>query len=444
MLACALLALAAIVPVYPPDGLVPAILAAADGDTLLLASGTYYPTATTLFGVDVTKSITIRASTTGGATIDGQDSFTPFRIRGTGPVVLEGLNITHGRGMEGGGMFVKETATSVTVNFCTFFNNVGLDAGGGAFIRDTASQSMNIVFNDCQFDGNQALESGGGAVLIQQVNAGSTAVFNRCSFTNNAATSAGGGTSGGGLKVKLFAVGTTTLHTTVFRANRAGGSGGGISVQGGSLFATATTVTDNTAGAFGGGIDLFWHDEARFDVCDVARNRADGAWGGGGFWIGGGRNAITSCSITENSAAYAGGGLAHNDGTTTLMSTLIDANNASRALNVNPSSGLLYYKLPLWPGHWLPNSKCIVNRDGCMNTHDGCEATRELCAVTAGDSSVDWMPTVTNADGVTYRCKAPIALVQPCDYQQQPELLGTKVPPPPHSAHIGPTPQCTL
>ena len=118
-----------------------------------------------------------------------------------------------------------------------------------------------------------------------------------------------------------------------------------------------------------------------------------------------------------------GGGMLLYGGTMTLTLTRIFDNKPNQ---IEPTAGVLYYRLPTAPGHWLPNSACIVYREACEIDIDGayvddaCPATREKCLETAGQR-----PRVTVGD-YTYYCNKP-TLTQPCDWESSPELLGEKI-----------------
>ena len=42
--------------------------------------------------------------------------------------------------------------------------------------------------------------------------------------------------------------------------------------------------------------------------------------------------------------------------TVTLSLTLLSDNVAEEGASIQPLAGSIYYRLPTWPGHWLPNS----------------------------------------------------------------------------------------
>ena len=84
-----------VVNVGPTDDLVSVLAAASAGDEIVLADGTYTPTADGENALVINKDITIRAQNHGQAVLDGQDSRRVIKIE-SGTVALEGLTITRG------------------------------------------------------------------------------------------------------------------------------------------------------------------------------------------------------------------------------------------------------------------------------------------------------------------------------------------------------------
>ena len=111
-----------------------------------------------------------------------------------------------------------------------------------------------------------------------------------------------------------------------------------------------------------------------------------------------------------------GGGLYNEGGDVAMQHTLFRDNVAPTGANINPDGGLIFYTLPTPPGYWLPNSACVVNREPCGSNTD-CQQTAAECSVTAGNPP-DYQPRVNG-----YQCNPPI-LIQTCDWQSDPELLG--------------------
>ncbi|TMA58756.1 MAG: hypothetical protein E6J75_04665 [Deltaproteobacteria bacterium] len=93
-----------------------------------------------------------------------------------GDVVLEGLTITGGTGIDGygGGLYMRNS--DAVFRNCVFRGNAGRMDGGGAFILTSGG-----FFKDCTFQQNTAVRFGGGMAL----NLGATTIFDGCAFVEN-------------------------------------------------------------------------------------------------------------------------------------------------------------------------------------------------------------------------------------------------------------------
>eukprot|EP01012_Entosiphon_sulcatum_P019671 TRINITY_DN2457_c0_g1_i1.p1 TRINITY_DN2457_c0_g1~~TRINITY_DN2457_c0_g1_i1.p1 ORF type:complete len:810 (-),score=118.61 TRINITY_DN2457_c0_g1_i1:247-2676(-) len=264
----------------------------------------------------------------------------------------------------GGGAFYADQAQSVTFENCNFTNNNGANGAGGYLRASTVS------YTDCNFAGNHAA-TGGGAVwtLLDTVPS-----FTRCKFEKNSAASRGGGgvviairdttatisqsefinnaasgdtSHGGGVLVIL---GTLQITNTLFSDNTAGGLGGGLAVEksgiGNGHAALDNCTFQNNVATFGGGLSINETAEGHvvnsLFVNNTATKGGGGAYytrdlgqteivefvashfqkniaaRGAGVYFGGNANEETCIGLqdnefTENSAAYAGGGIFYDD-----------------------------------------------------------------------------------------------------------------------------------
>ncbi|HZU37783.1 MAG TPA: hypothetical protein VFA18_17820 [Gemmataceae bacterium] len=196
----------------------------------------------------------------------------------------------------------------------TLANNSVAGAGGGMFLRDEASNTAfaatvvdNAVSNNTASANSVGTEGGEGGGMYVRASGSSNTValtFNR--FSNNDAA-----TNGGGLFFR-FDTGTATVSSNTINDNRAGTDGGGMYLTGNTTGGLASTVnlftdtwTDNHAGTDGGGLYI--------DANVLAHLMSD--------------------SITYNSAGTAGGGVFNNDGTVTVMDSIIMDNTAPTGPN---------------------------------------------------------------------------------------------------------------
>jgi fibronectin type 3 domain-containing protein len=104
--------------------------------------------------------------------------------------------------------------------------------------------------------------------------------------------------------------------------------GGGISNTG-TLTITNSTVSDNFASEYGGGI--FNYGPLTITNSLISGNTADGGRGGGGIsnYGGGATLDMTACTISGNSSAGNGGGIASYNGTLNLINCTISGNHAA-------------------------------------------------------------------------------------------------------------------
>ena len=167
--------------------------------------------------------------------------------------------------------------------------------------------------------GKNATLDGNKLGRVLRINSGTTNIRN-LTITNGQTTSLGGG---------IYArPGTTAVLVNVLVTRNAAGAnnfGGGIEAdENSSVTLIDSTVTGNTAGG-SGGIDMFF-SKVSLNNSVVTGNEATGAttdgclFGGvfyscaGGIWNYHGRLALTNSTVSENTAAYRGGGM-RNDAT---------------------------------------------------------------------------------------------------------------------------------
>ena len=286
--------------------------AAADGEILYVAAGTYTGErnrALNFWG----KAILLDAV---GVTIDCENVARGFEFtRGEDQrSVVRGITIRHGSSSEGGAVwcflgsptflgctftsntaFRRGGAISITDEVgprlidCTFLHNHANEEGGAAYCWGTTTQ-----FSGCYFEGNTA--PGGGALMNEQANPH----VERCVFVNNQADVLGGaiynrfGSRGsyqgctlqGNRAVDGGAVHNDRSHP-LFSACRI--QGNSATNRGGAMHAFASdphmvncTLAYNAAGQRGGALSA---EEARPRLvhCTVAYNRT-GEEGGGGLF----------------------------------------------------------------------------------------------------------------------------------------------------------------
>ncbi|GJM44052.1 MAG: hypothetical protein DHS20C21_08940 [Gemmatimonadota bacterium] len=237
-----------------------AINAAAPGDTVEVACGTYFESEIALRdGVYVTSE----TGDPGCVTIDAQQEGRVFYCSGVdSAAALVGLTITGGRADTGGGILCKSASTP-RIESCVIEGNVAGE-GGGIFCFHSSPPISDCVIRD-----NEALAWGGGLSCYD--NASPT--VSNCTIEGNSA-----GDYGGGVWAFFFA--HPTLGSCSIAGNAAGLDGGGVhGISSDALF-TDCQIVGNSAGAHGGGLK-FTDSNATLTSCTVAGNLAIAGQGGG-------------------------------------------------------------------------------------------------------------------------------------------------------------------
>jgi len=250
------------------DAVAVAILAAAPGDEIWVAAGTYVPTSSAdrtishalktdvavlggFTGVETAVDqrdwkihVTVLSGDIGVAGVSSDNSFHVVRPPGVGATaILDGFTVSGGRAnnpaifndRSGGGILCLAGA-SPTVRNCRFVANHADSYGGGGFATSSSPR-----FEDCTFEANTAAGWGGGFGCTT-----STPRWDRCAFIANTAPS--------GSALAGFEGGTPTLLNTLVRDNVATGASGGAIVTMGGFFASCTIVRNQSTVATTAGI----------------------------------------------------------------------------------------------------------------------------------------------------------------------------------------------
>ncbi len=331
-----------------------AIDAAANGDTVQVAAGTYYGTL-----VWYSKSIALLGAGRDVTVIDAGDDIRcayldgvpdTARIEGftfTGAVgyyatgldlidsspMIVGNTFTGNRGGYGGGLTLERSSPTLVGNLLT--DNSGM--GGALYLLESYA-----TLSDNTMSGNSG--SLGGAVCI----ADSEPTLTRNIITHNYASERGGalyldssratltdntisynygGRRGGALRLYHSRV---ILRRNVISGNRTDGHGGAIDAGIFSYLAGVVdnVITDNSA-EYGGALYLDAYVSGTLDGNTIARNSAE--TDGGGVYLGGAGVAciLRNNSISHNTAGRWGGGLYIGGTNPSLTNNTIFQNSAS-------------------------------------------------------------------------------------------------------------------
>ena len=283
--------------------------------------------------LDIAKDLTIRGPADGGVTISGNHRSGVFDITDdprVQAVTLSDLTIADGTGVTangrraGGGLY-NDHAT-VTLDHVVVIGNAVSTGGAGGGIYNAAG---TLILNASTVSGNSVASSvssngiGGGIV-----NATGAVILNSSTVFGNSVANNG---FGGGIEDMS---GTLTLNSSTVSGNSVGsgqfGSGGGVASGRGLVVVNSSSITDNTAGTNveGGGLDL--EGPATITDSTIAGNTA-GTFGGGinlrEDFLADSRISVTRSVIRGNSAG-SGGGLFNSDGAVTIDHTTVSGNFA--------------------------------------------------------------------------------------------------------------------
>lgn len=240
-------------------------VAAANGDTILIANGTYNE-----HNLDfVAKNLVLQSQNNNPATC-----------------ILNCQQAGRGIRFAGG-----QDATSV-VSGLTIQNGISLAAGtdaGGLLIQNASPTITNCVFSANSNNGRNNFAS------AVEVNGGNP-TFTGCAFQNNI-----------GVAIRTETNVNSTMTNCTFTGNSASGQFGGAishSGSGSALVLKGCTFTNNTAG-YGGAISHGGDAALIADRCVFTGNYADqnDGYGGGGVRTGFGGVTLTNCLFVNNNCA---------------------------------------------------------------------------------------------------------------------------------------------
>lgn len=219
------------------------------------------------------------------------------------------------------------TVTGCSFEDCHATNLGGGDRYGGAF----RSSAVYTTVENCSFKNTSALR--GGAIGISSTNAKS-AVVNGCTIDGGTASQYGGGIYCAALELKIgdyTDAGGKVTHTTIQNC-RAGTMGGGIyharNANNSTLVVDNATVSGNTAGTTGGGIDVSNVRAVTITGSAIKNNTANG--NGGGIRIDSNANdrrlILDSSTVEGNVSGGQGGGIYANSQITLRNNTKVTDN----------------------------------------------------------------------------------------------------------------------
>jgi hypothetical protein len=417
----------------------PAIDAAAPGDEIWVAAGTYKPTSwpnggsddrekhfslrngvtvyggfagteTSLHERDVEMNETIlsgdlnnddNVDVSGDPINRGDNSYHVFYHAETvyldHTAVLDGFTILGGNADSsphdsGGGMF-NYGNSSPTLSSCMFRNNSASNQGGGMCNGESSSPSL---FN-CTFSANSASESGGG-----MYNYVSSPDLSKCTFSDNSADYGGGGMCN-------IVSASPTLFDCAFNGNstRYGDGGGMFNGLYSSPMLDSCTFSENSVRiGGGGGMYNSWDSTPTLTNCTFSFNSAGG--GGGMKNYDSSSPTLFNCTFNGNSAVSGGSMSSSFDSSPLLINCILWNNNAHNLGNEvrNSESTPIYAHCDIqgsggsgasWDtslgmdgGHNIDSDPLFVRNSGTNGEDDpgDLHLTSDSPCIDAGDPSV--------------------------------------------------------
>ncbi len=264
------------------------------------------------------------------------------------------LDPSTGPKKSGGGFYLKgqDGPTVMTINNCIFQNNYAAYNGGGVYLMNTYTGSMNALFNNCQFYYNTAA-LGGGISKFGGGNANFINEINNCIFEYNNAI------RGGAIYI-LNTYGTNPIHITnsSFSYNSTTFDGGAISlhheIQDTSTFTIENCYFEENNSLEGGALFLIesWNNDYSIRLFNNQFIRNNAVEGGAIFFNFTNPNILLkSCIFLYNNASSGGGGA--------IWGPFKEANNCIFAGNITTQSGACVYV------HFAGQDPININFNNC-------------------------------------------------------------------------------
>jgi hypothetical protein len=253
-----------------------------------------------------------RARNSGGMSISGYGSVNRAYGGGlycsSGSAELENLQIyDNAANTYGGGVYFNGSGVTVRLDRVSFTGNVSYGGGGGAYIGESAAVKLDRV----SFTGNVAYSNGGGA-YVNELGAGSLTVWRDIDFINNISVSDGGGLYGNVSNTDFILEGG--LFEGNYSQNRAGGAylSGGSSGSGFVILNHVEWIGNKSIYSGGGlyinGFSGLYVLNSLFAGNELIGSVGYGSnFGGGGLFSGGFCTLINTTVVNNYANSYGGG-----------------------------------------------------------------------------------------------------------------------------------------
>jgi predicted outer membrane repeat protein len=321
-----------------PGSLRQALADAGNGYTIIFSiTGTIGLTSGELL---VNHSINISGPGSANLVVNGNGSNRVFHVGSDRTVTISDLMISNGNDYNAGGIY--NDGATLTVNNCLFTANSGGGYGGGGIMNDGSNANANLTVNNCLFDGNSADFMGGGILNFTASSTTANLTVSNCTISNNSAEDGGGIVSYSGFEGTAIAIVSNTRITgNSAKSGRGGGIHNDAVFVGGSatLTVSSCTISNNSASFYGGGIG---NSAGNLQISDCTLS-GNSAGSGGGVYTEYDESEvhISNSTLSGNSAASGGGIYSQEQVTVTVTNITLSGNSANSGGGIynNGSSG---------------------------------------------------------------------------------------------------------
>ncbi len=282
--------------------------ASSNGDTVLVAAGTYYGPGNR--NIDMLGKAIVLVSESGPAVTILDAGIYPgfpdrvFEISNgeTSSTVIDGFTVT---GASSIAIYIFRSDPTVQNCVITGNDSTATNDGGGIYLYDSVSKIDNCTISD-----NQKKTSGGGIYISHS----DGVLLQDCLISGNSTQHYGGG-------VDIGNSGVYILGCTVTGNSTSDASGGINSGSYSYVVIEECLISGNTSGFRGGGLCTM--GPAHLSHCDIIGN--EGVWAGG--IMADDDLVMENCTVAFNSSAVNGAGIYYNGATTFISNSIISHNN---------------------------------------------------------------------------------------------------------------------
>ncbi len=349
-----------------------------DNNVTTLSGGSHTDT-----GVGGGCVITVPAGANNNTVIDG---FTITEGHGTygggilcswaSPVIKNNIITTNSSTYRGGGIYCSKDVNSsyfALIENNTIEDNTSHD-GGGIFCLGTSSEIRNNTVTN-----NTCIARGGGITLDYNV-VGATTYPSLDKVECNTITGNSVGLGGGGIEIGWYC--SPTLTDNIVSGNTSAGGGGGIVCD---YLSTPVirnnTVNSNSSTNNGGGIYCY-QSSATISNNTVCDNTSGTAGAGGGICLSGSSTPTVSNNVIVNNTGPYAGGLECYMCVPTITNNTISG-NTNAGIHCNNSPGTISNNIIVFNAYAFSIYQCTVTRyNNCIygNTSGNTTVTSEISA----------------------------------------------------------------